>query len=182
MLRLAIPIIWLLASAWHPTPAAAGQTQADGASRQATESRATSAFLAQLLDEINVRREQIGSPPVGYASDQANAAASQYLADLTPLMLALARCFHGDGSSVRPGWDYVSDTGFRGEGRGEVLACPGRDGYWTAARVADGWWSSPLHRQILYADAAINTVACGTYGPQLGGAAFQTVVCVTYRS
>ena len=28
----------------------------------------------------------------------------------------------------------------------------------------------------------IDTVACGTYGPQGGGAAYQTIVCVAYRA
>ena len=41
-------------------------------------------YLASLLDEINARRESVGTPPLTYATEDANEAVSQYLADLTP--------------------------------------------------------------------------------------------------
>ena len=138
---------------------------------------AAAPYLDQLLDEINRRREQAGTPPLTYAPDDANDAVGRYLADLTPLMLAAHGCFHGSS----PGWSYVAAVGFRAEPRGEVLACPSNDGYWTPDRIADGWWSSPVHQRVLYGDPNANAVACGTYGSQRGGATYQTIACVTYR-
>lgn len=72
-------------------------------------------------------------------------------------------------------------SGLGGEARGEVLACPGEGFYWTPQAIADGWWNSTSHWRSLYADAQINAVACGAYGPGRGGAAYQTIACVTYR-
>jgi hypothetical protein len=138
-------------------------------------------YLDQLLDEINARRAQVGTQPVAYIAADANAAVASYLADLTPQMLAYNACFHGQHNPVAPGWDYVAATGLDGEARGEVLACPDDNGYWTTSRIADGWFGSPVHFQYLYADADANAIACGTYGPQRGGQAFETIACVTYR-
>jgi hypothetical protein len=145
------------------------------------DARAAS-YLDQLLNEINARRAKAGSPPVTYASLEANEAMGQYLADLTPFMVAMHACFHGTGDPVAPGWDYVKDAGFEGEARGEVLACPDNNGFWTAPKIADGWWGSPVHFQSLYADKRVNTIACGTFGPQNGGRAYQTIACATFRS
>jgi hypothetical protein len=139
------------------------------------------AYLNQLLHEINVRRERVGTPPVVYITADANAAVGEYLADLTPRMESLNACFHGQNNPVAPGWDYVAASGLGGEARGEVLACPDDNGYWTTSRIADGWWGSPVHFESLYADAQVNAVACGTYGPQRGGEAFETIACVTYH-
>lgn len=134
-------------------------------------------YLAHLLDEINLRRERAGTGHLTYLMDRANDALGQYLADLTPEMEATGSCFHGGAS----GWDYVADAGFSGDAVGEVIACPGDDGFWTPDRIAEAWWSSPMHQSILYGDPGARAVACGTYGPQAEGAAFRTVVCVAYR-
>jgi uncharacterized protein YkwD len=144
------------------------------------DSRAAS-YLDQLLGEINERRARAGSPPVAFAGGDANVAVSQYLADLTPMMVSMHSCFHGTGNPVAPGWDYVKEIGFQGEARGEVLACPGDNGFWTAPKIADGWWNSPSHWRSLYGDPRVNAIACGTHGAQNGGRAYQTIACVTYR-
>jgi hypothetical protein len=141
----------------------------------------TPAYLEQLLDEINARRAKIGSPPLAYASGEANFAVTQYLADLTPLMKAQHACFHGSNNPVAPGWDYVAMSGLKGKVGGEVLGCPGDGFYWTPAKIADGWWASPSHFSALYVDAKANTVACGAYAVGAGGKGYQTVACVTYR-
>jgi hypothetical protein len=96
-------------------------------------------------------------------------------------MVSAHACFHGNGDPVSPGWDYVKGSGFQGEALGEVLACPDDSGHWTAAKIAEGWWSSSIHREILYADADATAIACGTYGPQQGGRAYETIACVTYK-
>jgi hypothetical protein len=118
---------------------------------------------------------------VTYITPTANQAVSQYLADLTPRMVAMHSCFHGTGNPVSPGWDYVTGAGIGAQPRGEVLACPGENGFWTAQKIADGWWNSPTHWQSLYGDPRVNAVACGTYGPQNNGRAYQTIACVTYK-
>lgn len=138
-------------------------------------------YLDQLLAEINARRELVGTPPVTYIAPDANDAISGYLADLTPQMQAYRSCFHGQNNPVAPGWDYVAAAGIDAEARGEVLACPDTNGFWTTDRIADAWLHSPSHFAELYADWDANAVACGTYGAQRGGAAFETIACVTYR-
>jgi hypothetical protein len=137
--------------------------------------------MDQLLNEINARRARAGTGPVAYAPGDANPAVTQYLADLTPRMVAMRSCFHGMYDPVAPGWDYVAATGLAGEARGEVLGCPGQGYYWTAKTIADGWWNSPSHFRSLYADPNANAVACGAYGVGSNGNGYQTVACVTYR-
>jgi len=141
----------------------------------------SSAYLNQLLNEINARRAKIGSPPLTYASGEANYALTQYLADLTPLMKARHACFHGSNNPVAPGWDYVAMSGLKAKVGGEVLGCPGDGFYWTPQQIADGWWASPSHFSALYVDAKANTVACGAYAVGAGGRGYQTVACITYR-
>lgn len=153
----------------------------DAAVDAAPADAASAAYLDQLLNEINARRAKIGSPPVGYITADANAAVTQYLTDLTPRMEAVHSCFHGQNNPVAPSWDYVSASGLGTPAHGEVLACPGDNGFWTAPKIADGWWNSPSHFRALYADRTANAVACGTYGPQNGGQAFETIACVTYH-
>ena len=178
-LTLLLALSWLAvpASALAETPPA--NTQTDVAAGT-LDSRAAS-YLDQLLDEINARRAQAGTPPVAYAGWQENQAVSQYLADLTPLMLAYRSCFHGQYNPVAPGWDYVSATGFSAQIGGEVLGCPGDGFYWTPQQIADGWWNSPSHFHSLYADASANAVACGAYAVGNGGKGYRTVACVTYH-
>ena len=139
----------------------------------------TGGYLDQLLHEINGRRAMVGSPPLAYASSDANAAVGQYLADLTPWMAAMHTCFHGMYNPVAPGWDYVADSGLHAEARGEVIGCP-MDGYqWTPQQVASSWWDSPAHFDSLYGDPEANVVACGAWGP--GRRGFEAVACVTLK-
>ena len=134
--------------------------------------------MARLLDAINGHRGRIGAPPVAYAGPGANAAVSQYLADLTPMMLAYNSCFHGMNNPVAPGWDYTRAAGVEAFPHGEVLACPDVEGQWTPEKIAERWLYSPSHAQILYADPAATHIACGTYGSNRGPAV--TVACVTF--
>lgn len=173
-----VALVFTSGLALNPTPALAADP-ADTAS-SLIDARAAS-YLDQLLVEINDRRARAGTPPLTFATAEANVAVSQYLADLTPLMVARRSCFHGSGNPVQPGWDYVKLAGFRAEASGEVLACPGDNGFWTAPKIADGWWGSPSHFRSLYGDPRVNAIACGTFGPQNGGRAYQTIACVTYR-
>ena len=182
--RLALALAMLLSSPWLVAPApalaadvAAAQTETSAGILDAS----AASYLDRLLDEINERRARAGNGPVVFAGSEANQAVGQYLADLTPRMVAMRSCFHGTGNPVAPGWDYVKGSGFSGEARGEVLACPGDNGFWTAPNIADGWWGSATHRQSLYGDPRVNAIACGTFGPQNGGRAYQTIACVTYK-
>jgi uncharacterized protein YkwD len=182
--RVALLALLVLSSPWLTMPAPA--LAADSSSVQAEPAAGLldtrdASYLDQLLDEINERRARAGSPPVVYAGIEANQAVSQYLADLTPRMVAVHSCFHGNGNPVSPGWDYVKVSGFGGEARGEVLACPGDNGFWTAPKIADGWLDSPSHWRSLYGDPRVNAIACGTFGAQNGGRAYQTIACVTYK-
>ncbi|MCC7372562.1 MAG: hypothetical protein IT306_29380 [Chloroflexi bacterium] len=181
--RLVLLLVLLSSSASFlpPTPALAADVAAEQTSVSGVMDAQAASYLDQLLSEINARRTRAGSPPVIYAGLDANLAVSQYLSDLTPLMVSAHSCFHGNGNPVSPGWDYVKGSGFRAEARGEVLACPGDNGYWTAAKIADGWWGSPSHWRSLYGDPRVNAIACGTFGAQNGGRAYQTIACVTYR-
>ena len=141
----------------------------------------SSAYLDQLLHEINARRAKLGTQPLAYAGPQANLAVTQYLADLTPQMRARHLCVHGMNNPVAPGWDYVKASGFDARVGGEVLGCPGDGFYWTPQQIADGWWKSPSHFSSLYADSKANAVACGAYAIGAGGKGYQTVACVTFR-
>ena len=97
------------------------------------------------------------------------------------MMMAYNSCFHGMYNPVAPSWDYVGATGLPGDAHGEVLACPDTNGFWTASKIADSWWNSPVHHMSLYGDPEANVVACGTYGALKNGAAYQTIACITYR-
>ena len=174
---LSLVLAWLLAGLW---PVLVANAQAAPSDLETTRSAQTVRYVERLLGEINLRREQAGVPTLTLAPESANVAADRYLADLTPPMLGAGICNHGAGSPARYGWDYVAETGFAGAGRGEVIACPDTTGYWTPARLAQSWWDSPVHQRILYADPRASLVACGTYGLQRDGAAYQTVACVTY--
>jgi hypothetical protein len=139
-------------------------------------------YVRQLVDEINGWRAAAGTAPLALDGDGPRAALASYVADLTRAMVATGQCFHGDGHRVASVWDYLAASGVTLSGGSEVLGCPSHDGYWTPTRIAERWWTSPLHHQLLYRDPNVNTLACGTYGPQRGGAAYQTVVCVAYRT
>ncbi len=181
-IRVLLVAAWLVASlaALGPPAAAAAPLDEPAADALADTEQATG-YLQLLVNEINVRRAWAGTQPVAMAPVTANAGVAQYLADLTPRMLSSGACFHGDGNPVRPAWDYVASTGFPAWGQGEVLACPATGAYWTAARIAEGWWRSGLHHGILYDDPTVNLIACGTFGPQRSGSAYLTIACVTFH-
>ncbi len=177
----------LAASLWPlPSPVAAttfgtlAPASPDEVHGGVAQSDETNGFLHALVGEINARRARLGHPPVAIAPAAANAGVTRYLADLTPHMLASGICFHGGGHPVPPAWDYVASTGFGTFGNGEVLTCPDRNGYWTAARIAESWFGSGVHHSILYGDPSVNLVACGAFGPQ-GKSAYMTSACVTFQ-
>jgi len=146
---------------------------------QARPARQSAGYLDQLLNEINGRRALVGSPPLSYADGSANDAVGQYLADLTPLMMSMNVCFHGQHNPVAPGWDYVSASGLDGEARGEVIGCPMGGFQWTPQQITQSWWESPAHFQALYGDPDANIVACNGYGGGQRGP--ESVACVTFR-
>lgn len=163
-------------------PTAAHAEAAEVDLDDASQVAAAAPYLNRLLEEINERREAVGTGPLELAPQGAIAAVTRHTADLTGTMLSKGACGHGVGSPARYSWDYVADSGFDGDGRGEVIACPGPEGYWTPEKIADGWWDSPSHHKVLYADPTVNAVACGTHNPSRGGAAYQTIVCTTFRT
>ncbi|MGE3910882.1 MAG: hypothetical protein AB7K36_16110 [Chloroflexota bacterium] len=141
----------------------------------------------RLLDEINMRRASIGSQRLAYVPAHANAALDGFLAETAPEIAWPGPCMHllvGGSFS----WDYVQAAGYGGDARGEVLACPGPEPYWTPDRTADQWWNSPVHFDVLYADADSNAIACSAYGVDHNGRrrsrsadAAMAVLCVTFR-
>jgi len=145
-------------------------------------------FLLRLLDAINQRRASIGNPSLSFVPAHANAALDGFLAETAPAIAWPGPCMHHlvDGAFS---WDYVNAAGFGGEARGEVLACPGPEPYWTPDRAADQWWVSPIHFDVLYADPDANALACSAYGVNGGGSkrrgrtsdAAMAVLCVTFR-
>ena len=50
-----------------------------------------------------------------------------------------------------------------------MLACPGPEQYWTPDRIAEQWWASPIHFDVVYADGDASSIACSAYGVR-GGA------------
>jgi hypothetical protein len=151
------------------------------------------AFLSRLLDEINVRRDAVGTQRLAYVPASANAALDGFLAETVPAMAWPSPCMHHlvDGAFS---WEYVNAAGFDGEALGEVLACPGPEPYWTPDRAAETWWGSPVHHGVLYADPDASAIACSAYGVQGGGNnmknksrnsraadAASAVLCVTFR-
>jgi hypothetical protein len=180
--RLVAALAMLIGLGWSgaPTASAMGGSPAAGHDANADEAARTRRYLAELLDEINARRVQSGLSRLDFLTNAANEALNHYLADLTPVMLASGRCFHGDGQTVRPGWEYVAEVGPAEHADGEVLGCPDSNGFWTPARIAESWWRSPPHHAIL-ANPDVHHVACATYGPQRDGTAYQTITCVTTR-
>ena len=152
---------------------------AQAAPAEARSAKQASGYMDQLLNEINHRRAMVGSPPLSYADASANEAVDQYLADLTPLMMAMNVCFHGMNNPVAPGWDYVAAAGVDGEARGEVIGCPMGGFQWTPQQITTSWWESPAHFEALYGDPEANIVACGGFGG--GNRGPESVACVTFR-
>lgn len=185
MLRrlIALAFVFALIAPLMVSPVAAAPTRADD--------EVSDAFLRRLLDEINARRGLLGHPPLAFVPASANAALDGFLAQTAPAMAWPGPCMHhlvNDAFS----WDYVMAAGFGGEARGEVLACPGPEPYWTPDRAAEQWWESPIHFGVLYADFDANAVACSAYGVQGSGGnnrrrnqsssgAASAILCVTFR-
>lgn len=154
----------------------------------AADDEVADGFLLRLRDEINARRASIGNQGLSFVPAHANAALDGFLAQTAPSIAWPGPCMHrlvGGAFS----WDYVNAAGFGGEARGEVLACPGPEPYWTPDRAADQWWGSPVHFDVLYADPDANALACSAYGMSDGGSrrrgrvadAAMAVLCVTFR-
>ena len=138
-------------------------------------------FLRRLLDAINDRRDNAGTQRLAFIPARANAALDGFLAETAPAIEWPGPCghhlLHGAFS-----WDYVQAAGFGGAPRGEVLACPGPEPYWTPERTAARWWDSPIHHDVLYADGDSNSIACSAYRVNSGSAgAASAVLCVTFR-
>lgn len=160
-----------------------------GAAPVANDDEVEDTFLLRLRDEINMRRSALGTQSLAYVPAHANAALDGFLAHTAPSLAWPGPCMHHlvDGGFS---WDYVQAAGFDGEARGEVLACPGPEPYWTPDRAADQWWDSPVHFSVLYADPEANTLACSAYGVSGGGSrrrgrggdAAMAVLCVTFRA
>lgn len=148
------------------------------------------AFLHRLLDAINERRDAVGTQRLSLAPASANAALDPFLAETAPAVAWPGPCMHSlvNGAFA---WDYVLATGFGGDPRGEVLACPGPEPYWTPDRTAELWFGSPIHHDVLYADGDSNTLACSAYGVSgesqgrrgsRTAEAASAVLCVTFRT
>jgi uncharacterized protein YkwD len=120
------------------------------------------------VDEINTRRAALG---LGLLTvDPALvAAARRHAADVGP-----ARACRHNGSDGTDPWTRMSQAGYTGDPRGEVVGC----GYPTAAGVVDGWWQSAGHHDILVNPDA-NEIGCGWWVATPGGPAWQ--VCATGR-
>jgi len=142
------------------------------------------AFMTRLLDEINARRARVGTAPLTFVAHGANVVLDEFLSYVAPSMEYPNPCMHqtiGDALA----WDFVAGQGYGGSPLGEVLACPApaAQGYWTPARTAESWLTSPVHADILYADPEASMIACGAYAAQKSGrsVAAAAVLCVTYR-
>lgn len=156
---------------------------AASASPAARDDEVTDPFLTRLLGEINVRRKAAGTPQLSYVPRRANDALGRFLGEIAPSLGWPGPCGHltVDGGSS---WDYMQARGaFGAEARGEVLACPGPEPYWTPDRAADIWWESPIHHAILYADSGANAVACNAVGgsKKSRSAPAMAVLCVTFH-
>jgi len=144
-------------------------------------------FLNRLLDEINIRRDAVGTQRLAFVPRPANDALGAFLGQTAPTIAWPRPCMHQlVGGSYS--WDYMhAATGFDAEARGEVLACPGPEPYWTPDRAAEQWWTSPVHFGVLYADGDANALACSAYGTQGSGgkkknvSAAVAILCVTFH-
>jgi hypothetical protein len=148
------------------------------------------AFLTRLLDAINERRDAVGTQRLAFVPARANAALDPFLAETAPSLAWPGPCLHHLVNGAFS-WDYVLAAGFAGDPRGEVLACPGPEPYWTPDRTAAQWFESPIHHGVLYADGDSNALACSAYGVSGEGQgrrrnrlaeAASAVLCVTFRS
>ncbi|MFN8637155.1 MAG: hypothetical protein U0893_25180 [Chloroflexota bacterium] len=129
----------------------------------AADDEIADAFLNRLLDEINARRANLGTQPLTFVPASVNSALDGYFAQAEPAIAWPGPCMHTMVGGAMA-WDYVLAAGYGGEPRGEVLACPGPDPYWTPDLTAEQWWESPVHFDVLYADPDANALACSVYG------------------
>src|SRR5690242_3745398 len=122
----------------------------------AADDDVTDPFLNRLLDEINSRRDAVGTQRLAFVPRPANDALGSFFGQTAPTIAWPRPCMH-----QRVGGEYSwgsinAATGFDAEARGEVLACPGSEPYWTPDRAAEQWWASPLHFAVLYGDGDAN--------------------------
>ena len=182
LIAAALLLVIALPGASPARPASAVGTAIDEV--VAVRDDATDSFLSRLLDEINARRDAVGTPRLVFVAHGANAALDEFLAYAAPAITYPNPCMHltiGDAVA----WDYVAGQGYGTNPVGEVLACPtaDADSYWTPSLTADSWLESPMHASILYGDPEANAIACGAYAPRGSGrtVAAAAVLCVTYR-
>jgi hypothetical protein len=150
-------------------------------------------YLISLLGAINERRDRIGTQHLSYVPASANAALDGFFSETVGAIGWPGPCMHilVDGAFS---WDYVIAAGFGGDPRGEVIACPGPEPYWTPDLAAEQWWESPIHFGVLYADPSSNAIACSAYGVSSGdrgtkkrrgggtSGAASAVLCVTFQN
>ena len=152
------------------------------------------AFLMRLLAAINERRDRNGTRPLAFVPARANAALDRFFAETVAGLGWPGPCTH-DFADGGVAWDAVLAAGFGGAPRGEVLACPGPEPYWTPDRTAEQWWHSPIHFDVFYADGDSDSIACSAHGVQAGAnegekqkrkeggspSAASAVICVTFQ-
>jgi hypothetical protein len=164
------------------------------AAAPAQDDEVVDGYLMRLLQAINDRRDRIGTQHLSFVPASANAALDGFFAETVGAIWWPGPCTHHLLNGAFS-WDFVIAAGFGGDPRGEVIACPGPEPYWTPDRAAEQWWESPIHFDVLYADPSSNAVACSAYGvydgdggtkKRRGGGgtsgAASAVLCVTFQS
>lgn len=173
----------------------AAQVAVGSAAAAAARDDVEDVFLVRLLEAINARRERSGTQHLSFVPAGANAALGGFLDEAVRDIAWPSPCMHQVVHGAFS-WDVVAATGFGGDPRGEVLACPGPEPYWTADGAAEQWWSSPIHFDILYGDGESNAIACSAYGVRgtaaatgkskrassASVAAASAILCVTFRA
>jgi hypothetical protein len=150
-------------------------------------------YLMRLLDAINDRRDRIGTQHLTFVPASANAALDGFFSEAVGAIRWPGPCMHNLINGAFS-WDFVIAAGFGGAPRGEVIACPGPEPYWTPDRAAERWWESPIHFNVLYADPSSNAIACSANGVYDGdggtknrrgsggpSGAASAVLCVTFQ-
>jgi hypothetical protein len=163
------------------------------AAAPAQDDEVVDGYLMRLLDAINDRRDWIGTQHLAFVPASANAALDGFLAETVGGIGWPGPCVHHLVNGAFS-WDFVIAAGFGGDPRGEVIACPGPEPYWTPDLAAERWWESPIHFDVLYADPSSNAIACSAYGVsssdggnnrRRGGVgtsgAASAVLCVTFQ-
>ena len=152
-------------------------------------------FLVRLLDAINQRRARTSAQRLSFVPASANSALDDYFGETVSGLGWPGPCGHSLLSGAFS-WDFVLAAGFGGAPRGEVVACPGPEPYWTPDRTAEQWWDSPIHFDVLYADRDSSSIACSAFGVRSGSSddgkkkrnrsgspdTASAVLCVTFKS